>query len=131
MDIYIVSMSMIEHQNRAHKRPHVEYLRAFYAVALALGILVLGSCSYNPILDPKPIMLEDHVDYGPPEYRQGYEDGCHSALGAYGTSMMKTVYHMTKTPKYTTNKMYNQVWKDSWNYCYMWLFVYKRQGDLL
>ena len=103
------------------------------ASAIAVIMLILlGSCANNPFTNPKPAMLENEIDYGPPEYRQGYSDGCNSALSAYGNSYMRTMQGgIHKDPRYTDLPMYNQAWKDAWNYCYMYIFVWRRQGDLL
>lgn len=95
---------------------------------LALSLLVLcAACSSHPLLEPKPPFLQTDLEYGPVEFREGYNDGCESALAAYGNSTQKTYYSLSKNPQYEKNRMYNQVWKDSWSYCYMWLFVQIRQ----
>ncbi|PIR33132.1 MAG: hypothetical protein COV36_03250 [Alphaproteobacteria bacterium CG11_big_fil_rev_8_21_14_0_20_44_7] len=91
-------------------------------ILVAMAVVLLCGCN-NPITEPKPVLLDTELDYGPPEFRQGYEDGCKSALGAYGNSYQKTAYGLRKDPRYETDRMYNQVWKDGWSYCYMWLFV--------
>lgn len=105
-------------------------MHTLYTIVIALSLLlVIGGC-HNPITDPKPLMLETELSYGPEEYRQGYEDGCKSALGAYGTNYMKTIYGIQKTAQYQNSRMYNQIWKDAWAYCYMWYFVYNRKDPL-
>ena len=105
--------------------------RAVFACAIALLVMALSACStLNPIIDPKPAYLEITVNYGPPEFRAGYEDGCRSALAAYGNSYMKTMHSLRKRPEYQYNNMYNQVWRDGWNYCYMSYFLYGRKDIL-
>ncbi len=93
-------------------------------------VLLLAGC-FNPLTDPHPLLLETEVNTGPPEYRQGYHDGCRSAMAAYGTSYMKTVYKINKQAQYATSRMYNQAWKDSWNYCYMSIFMIRQDDDSL
>lgn len=94
--------------------------------------MVLDGCANNPITNPKPALLDTEVDVGPPEYRQGYHDGCASALSAYGNTMMRTMQGgIHKDPKYMNSPMYNQVWKDAWNFCYMTVFVWRKEGDIL
>ena len=110
---------MIRGQNNMH---------SIYTILIALAVLVIAGC-HNPITEPKPLFLETKLTYGPAEYRQGYQDGCESALGAYGNSYQKTMYGLQKTAEYQNNRMYNQVWKDAWAYCYMWLFVQNRQSN--
>lgn len=117
MAIYTANLSMIKGQNNMHK------------MIILLAVFLAG-CSYNPITKPKPLLLETELSYGPTEYRQGYNDGCESALASYGNSYQKTFYNIKKTPQYQNNQMYNQVWKDAWNYCYMWLFSQQSQKSM-
>lgn len=99
------------------------------ALTLLLLLFLCSSCSHNPF-SSKPIFLDTEVNYGPPEFRDAYNDGCESALSAYGNSMQKTEYSLSKDPKYETSRIYNQVWKDAWSYCYMWLFVQNRNAPM-
>lgn len=103
----------------------------FRLIALAFGLATLSACSHNPITNPKPAFLDTEIDYGPPEYRAGYHDGCQTAMSVYGNTMMKTMYKLSYHSEYANNKMYNQIWKDSWNYCYMWVFSQKQDNSLL
>ena len=112
-------MTMIKRQNKV-----------FTQIFLAMLMLAVSACGSNPFTDPAPIALDTTVSYGPPEYRSGFEDGCKSALSAYGNTYMKTIYSLRKRPEYQYNNMYNQVWRDAWNYCYMWYFVYNRKDIL-
>ena len=94
-----------------------------FILCLVLAVAVSG-CGNNFITNPKPLFLEKEIDFGPPEYRAGFHDGCETGLQAYQHSYAKTLYGgPQKTAAYQNNKLYNQVWRDSWNYCYMWLFV--------
>ena len=128
MPIFIASMNMIKCQNKFLQIP---VLRALCAAVMAGLIVILTGCHLNPITDPKPGYLEMTVDYGPPEFRAGYEDGCKMAMRAYGTTMMKTAYAgVHKRPEYQYNDMYNQTWRDAWNYCYMSYFMQTR-NDIL
>lgn len=102
----------------------------FKGLLSVMFLALLVGCSYNPITKPKPLLLKVELDSGPPEYRAGYKDGCESALAAYGNSYQKSFYRVAKDPKYQSNRMYNQVWKDSWNYCYMWLFTHQQSSPM-
>lgn len=93
-------------------------------------LLALPAC-WNPITNPKPPLLKTEMDVGPPEYRQGYNDGCQTGLSAYGTTYMKSVYAMKKTARYANDRMYNQAWKDAWNYCYMFMFMIRSDDSIL
>ena len=107
-------------------KPRNSYLQFL----LAAVMLATASCTNNVITDPAPAALDTTVNYGPIEFKAGYEDGCKSALSAYGNSYMKTAYSLRKRPEYQYNNMYNQIWRDAWNYCYMWYFVYNRKDIL-
>jgi hypothetical protein len=107
------------------------FFRALFACVIALMVMAISGCtSLNPITEPKPAYLEVTVNYGPPEFKAGYEDGCKSSLAAYGNTYMKTIYSLRKRPEYQYNNMYNQVWRDAWNYCYMSYFLYGRKDIL-
>ncbi len=125
MGIFIASLSWIGRRNKA------VLLHTLNSVVVAVAVLLLASCGVDPINNPKPLLLDTEVDYGPPEYRQGYTDGCKSALSAYASnSFIRTQQGGVHVdPRYTNNVMYNQIWKDAWNYCYMWYFVYNRQWN--
>ena len=97
------------------------------SISLLLILIISSSCSSHPVFEPKPLFLQTDLEYGPVEFREGYNDGCESALSAYGNSGQKTYYSLSKNPEYEKNRVYNQVWKDAWAYCYMWLFVQSRQ----
>lgn len=133
MPIFIASMIMIkclskDFRNKLYAKPVV---RALFACVLAVMVMSLAACgNLNPITEPKPAYLEVTINYGPPEFRAGYEDGCKSALSACGNTYMKTIYHLRKRAEYQYNNMYNQVWRDSWNYCYMSYFIYGRKDIL-
>lgn len=101
--------------------------KALAIVALCMVALSISSCR-NFITEPKPPAMQTELTNGPEEYRLGYKHGCESALAAYGNSMQKTFYHLQKDPRFQNSRMYNQIWKDGWNYCYMWLFVWHMQG---
>ena len=123
--IFIANMNMIKALSKIFmKKPIAGFMAS-------LSVLLLSACGHNYITDPEPLLLDTHVDSGPPEYRQGYADGCHTAMAAYGTSYMKSVYKLHKEAKYANNKMYNQAWKDAWNYCYMSIFMMRSDDDSL
>ena len=117
---------------RRNRKSYRYFYYAYCVSMMVIVIMVLEGCANNPITNPKPALLETEIDYGPPEYRKGYHDGCASALSAYGNTYMRTMQGgIHKDARYTALPIYNQAWKDSWNYCYMWIFVYRREGGLL
>lgn len=67
----------------------------------------------------KPYSLDLTPPPGPPEYEQGWTDGCESGMSAYANGMYKTmrVFNLRQDPVLRNNRMYYQVWKDAFLYC--------------
>jgi len=67
----------------------------------------------------KPYSLDLTPPEGPPEYEQGWTDGCESGMNAYFNTFYKAIrvfdYH--QDAKLRNNKMYYQAWKDAYLYC--------------
>lgn len=87
---------------------------------LLILCLMLCSCS-RPIADQ--FFLPHHLDFnpppGPPEYQQGWKDGCESGIAAYTTAFVKAfqVYKLKQDPQLVRNPVYYQIWKDAYLYC--------------
>lgn len=54
---------------------------------------------------------------GPPEYQQGWSDGCESAFSGYGNQFAKAFHSLRKDGAYTENPVYQRVWRDAYDYC--------------
>ena len=67
----------------------------------------------------KPYSLDLTPPAGPPEYEQGWTDGCESGMNAYSGGIYKAlkVFELRQDPQLRNNKMYYQVWKDAFLYC--------------
>ena len=67
----------------------------------------------------KPYSLDLTPPEGPPEYEQGWSDGCESGMSAYSSSFYKLLnaFELRLDPDLRKNKMYYQVWKDAFLYC--------------
>ncbi len=65
---------------------------------------------------PTPALLSN-VPEGPPEYQQGWKDGCESGLTTYGNDWYKSFYSFKQDRKLVDNDTYFKVWQDAFNYC--------------
>jgi hypothetical protein len=84
-----------------------------------IGISCITGCKYG-YMDSgitKPGGFRTELDYGSPDYRQGYADGCQSGYGGYGNSFNKMFSPWKQDPNQVTNPVYYQVWKDAYTYC--------------
>jgi len=97
----------------------------YFIIILAL----LGGCTNTTgFLKPAPLNLKTKLDYGPPEMRKGYNDGCETAMNATGTSVYNTSYTQRFSAEFEDNKLYMQTWKEAFSYCYMWMSVWRSEG---
>ncbi|MCD6034979.1 MAG: hypothetical protein K0R63_720 [Rickettsiales bacterium] len=89
-------------------------------IALVACVFMLSACTkgrFNPFW-AKPYSFEmRNPPPGPPEYQQGYMDGCESGYKGYGTQYNKVWWELRQDPKYRNNPMYYQMWKDAYAYC--------------
>ena len=88
---------------------------------IATGILLLmmagcGSAHMN-FNWAKPAHLDMNPPPGPPEYKQGWKDGCNSGWKAYTTTFNKVWGKFEQDPKLAQNPVYYQVWKDAYAFC--------------
>lgn len=61
-----------------------------------------------PINNPPP---------GPPEYQQGFRDGCESGYSGYANNFNKVFHTWKQDPELAQNPVYYQIWKDAYAYC--------------
>lgn len=94
-------------------------------------LLMLQACTgLNGSLDlRKPASLDLTPPEGPPEYEQGWIDGCESGMNAYSNTFYKWVrtFEYRQDPVLRHNKMYYQVWKDAFLYCSIFLETVNRE----
>ncbi len=88
-------------------------------IALIMGVLAISGCKYG-YMDfggLRPAGFSPTITYGPPDYRQGYADGCQSGYAGYGNSFNKMFLPWRQDPDKVTNPVYYQMWKDAYTYC--------------
>jgi hypothetical protein len=88
---------------------------------LLLSIILLGGC--HAFTHPVPAGLKTTMP-GPPDYTQGWEDGCITGMGSQSNSYYQSFYKFKQDVTKTTNQMYYQAWKDAYVYCRQYVLTY-------
>ncbi len=65
---------------------------------------------------PRSVLMATAPE-GPPEYVQGWNDGCESGLATYGNAYYRTFYHFKQDRNLVDNDLYYRTWSDAYNYC--------------
>jgi hypothetical protein len=84
----------------------IKYTSLFIAIALQF----LSACV------PTPSGLTRNPD-GPPDFVNGYHDGCDSGLAAFGNTYYKTFYKFTKRFENEDDELYQNGWEKGYQYC--------------
>jgi hypothetical protein len=84
---------------------------------------------------PKPIGIGEVDPNAPPEYKQGWTDGCETGMYVYGGDTYRYLgYKFKQDYTMITNNDYYNAWQDAYLYCrwYLWNYVRKEQiGGIL
>ena len=91
--------------------------RIIVIIFIMVGIT---SCSDGRIVPiwAKPASLAIHEGpLGPPNYRQGYKDGCESGYKGYGQHYNKVWWQFRQDEKLRDDPVYYQIWKDAYAFC--------------
>ncbi len=91
-----------------------------YSIIICLLFVGAGCTGKDGTFDiSKPHALDLTPPAGPPEYEQGWSDGCESGLNAYMHNFYKfmRLHDFKQDAKLRNNKMYYQAWQDSYVYC--------------
>jgi hypothetical protein len=98
---------------------------------MVMVLVVLTGCNGQFWKDfHKPYSLDLTPPPGPPEYQQGWSDGCESGMLSYSNALAKTfrVFELKQDPRLRENKMYYQVWKDAFLYCSIFIEATRKFG---
>jgi hypothetical protein len=88
-------------------------------IMLAITVFLAGCAGgkFYPFW-AKPYSLEmRNPPPGPPEYQQGYIDGCESGWKGYSRQYNQVWWEFRQDEKYRNNAVYYQIWKDAYAYC--------------
>lgn len=58
---------------------------------------------------------------GPPEFQQGFKDGCESGISGWGSVTEKTAHSWKQDPFLMKNPLYKQIWRDAYHYCRVYM----------
>lgn len=105
-------------------------LRMLMIVGGFLSLSVMTGCTYfnskTGLGRPGGFMME--IDYGSPDYRQGYKDGCASGYSGYGDSFNRFFHTWQQDPEKVKNPVYYQVWRDAYTYCAFAAMMHAEMG---
>jgi hypothetical protein len=76
---------------------------------IAISAVCLYAC--------KPLDLQLLNPEGPPDYVEGFDDGCDSAVASGGGIMQRYIYGFNKNPDKLDNALYKMGWNEGWTYC--------------
>ncbi len=97
-------------------------------IALTLLILCVSGCAdFRADLSftrASSLPLNQKLN-GPPEFQQGFKDGCETGYGAWGNIFAHTFYGWKQDPILAQNPAYQQIWIDAYSYCR----IYAEQVD--
>lgn len=91
-----------------------------YRLAIMAFCLLLTACP-RPLMPP---LMPDPPKGGPPEFQEGWKDGCETGLAQHGSSPYRTSFSFYQNPNLVMNPIYYKAWKDSENYCRTYIFEY-------
>ncbi len=92
-------------------------------IALIVVMIMISGCHDMQVMMFKPASLDLTPPPGPPEYQQGWSDGCETGLASYTNPLPKTfkTWQPKQDWRYINSKMYYQVWKDAFLYCSIYM----------
>jgi hypothetical protein len=101
-----------------------------YLLLILLVITVSGCGKYfhNNFGWGKPANFDMTPPDGPPEYQQGFKDGCESGYSGYANSFNKMFYTWKQDPELAQNNVYYQMWKDAYTYCAVYGMMVDEHG---
>ena len=98
-------------------------MRAFF-LAFLLLLAACGSGSSGAIRPTLPPFMPAPPKGGPPEFQEGWQDGCETGIGAHGNDMYRSTFKFRQNPSLVMNPVYYKAWKDAENYCRTYIFSY-------
>lgn len=93
-----------------------------FITLLALSALSACGTSYSRVgvsqlWKPRLASIPPAPTQGPPEYQQGWQDGCESGLATYGNMRYKAVYQFKQDGVLANNPVYYTVWRQAYTFC--------------
>lgn len=104
--------------------------RLLQMTIMTIGVLMaLSACTFSKNrIAMTPAEMSAPPSVGPIEYRLGWEHGCKSGLGAFGSDIQRVVYKFTMDLDFAQNKTYMRAWRDAFRYCRSFMNREMRDG---
>ena len=100
-------------------------MRNIFAIILFVFVAacsaINGSGETRPTLPP---FMPGPPQGGPPEFQEGWKDGCETGIGAHGNDVYRSSFKFKQNPSLVMNPIYYKAWKDGENYCRTYIFAY-------
>jgi len=90
-------------------------------LSIAFIVILLASCTQGGGYKPTPFRMSKAPE-GPPNFQQGWEDGCYTGLATLVPTYYKTFYRFKQDVSMIHDRLYYQAWNDSYNYCRQYAF---------
>lgn len=108
----------------------MEKRRYIYIIVLAVLSLLSACHSLPDNLKPGAWILDQAPKDGPPEFKQGWTDGCESGMASMSNSLYKASYSFKQDKTLRNNPVYYKTWKDTFNFCRHYLYGTLRQANV-
>ena len=95
----------------ARKRP-----MRIYALSLCVALL-LASCEGRALSWTRPFALDMTPPPGPPNFQQGWRDGCDAGVSGFGNQFNKLHYDARYDTALFNDLVYNRMWNAAARYC--------------
>lgn len=105
--------------------------KACLSIMLVCSLLMTSACERSlltQLVRPTPYGIADTPD-GSPEFKQGWEDGCHTGYASYGNNRYKAAYSFTQDPELVDNSEYYRAWQDGQLYCRWYTFGWVAKAE--
>src|SRR4051812_3248108 len=105
-------------------------MRKYWKILLILLVsFTLGGCAgqiFSPDspFAPRPAGMTGPSPDSPPDYLQGWNDGCDTGLGTMVSGYYKSFYQFKQDQTMISNPVYYKAWKDAYTYCRHYSFRY-------
>lgn len=96
-------------------------------LTIVIALIALAGCrgqifsSGNPIA-PKPFRMGGPDKNAPPDYLEGWNDGCNTGLSTMVNGYYKSFYKFEQDPYKISNPRYYKAWQDAYHYCRQYSF---------
>ena len=96
------------------------------------GLICMTAGCYNTptALKPGAWMLDQVPKNAPPNFKQGWLDGCQTGLASMTNSYYKTFWHFTQSATLRRDPLYYKTWVDTYNFCRHYAYGTLRQANV-